>query len=67
MTLRINGEDKRFTERIETLERLLSVLGIPCSRVAVERNGEIVAPGAFAETFLRDEDRIEIVSFVGGG
>jgi sulfur carrier protein len=67
MNLRINGEEKRFTERIQTLKRLLDVLEIPCRRVAVERNGEIVAPGSFAETFLQDEDRIEIVSFVGGG
>jgi sulfur carrier protein len=36
-------------------------------RIAVERNGEIVARGRHAETMLAEGDRIEIVVAVGGG
>lgn len=36
-------------------------------RIAVERNGEIVSRSAYDTTILEDGDKIEIVSFVGGG
>ena len=67
MILRVNGEDKRFAEEIKTLKQLLDDLGFPCERIAVERNGEIEEPGSFEQIFLQEEDRIEIVAFVGGG
>ena len=35
--------------------------------IAVERNGEIVPKAKYEETILADGDKIEIVSFVGGG
>jgi thiamine biosynthesis protein ThiS len=36
-------------------------------RVAIEVNRELVSRCDFAETTIRDGDRIEIVTFVGGG
>ena len=36
-------------------------------RVAVELNREIVSRAQWAETSLKDGDRLEIVHFVGGG
>ena len=42
-------------------------LVIAGKRVAVERNGEIVAKSLHAETRLAAGDRIEIVVAVGGG
>ena len=36
-------------------------------RIAVEKNGEIVPRAAYDTTILADGDKIEIVSFVGGG
>ena len=41
--------------------------GYDCTRVAVERNGEIVPRGSFGDILLDDSDTIEIVRFVGGG
>jgi len=67
MILRINGEDKRFDEAVRTLKQLLDALGVSCRRIAVERNGEIEDPASFEQVVLEDEDRIEIVTFVGGG
>ncbi|MCL1905239.1 MAG: sulfur carrier protein ThiS, partial [Methanomassiliicoccaceae archaeon] len=36
-------------------------------RVAVEKNGEIVRRKDFGTEILSDDDRLEIVCFVGGG
>lgn len=41
--------------------------GYRADRVAVERNGEILPRAAWAAARLEDGDRLEIVSFVGGG
>ncbi len=67
MILRINGEEKSFSEEITTVEKLLDVLGIKPQRAAVEINRNIVSPELFEHTRLHDNDRVEIVSFVGGG
>ena len=67
MILRVNGEQKEFSEEIKTLKQLLDALKIPCQRIAVERNGEISDPGSFELVDLQEDDRIEIVTFVGGG
>lgn len=37
------------------------------TKIAVERNGEIVPRATYAKVMLKDEDTLEIVSFVGGG
>lgn len=46
---------------------LLRELDLPESRVAVERNRAIVRKADYAGTALAEGDRIEIVTFVGGG
>ena len=67
MIIRVNGEEKIFSDTIASLGQLLALLGAPAQRIAVEINGEIVDPARFASTPVRDRDKIEIVSFVGGG
>ena len=67
MILRVNGEDKTFSQTITTVHQLLDVLEINPKLAAVEINVEIVDPQLFSETTLHDKDKIEIVSFVGGG
>ena len=42
-------------------------LGVRAERVAVERNGEVVKQAQHREQKLAPEDRLEIVTFVGGG
>ena len=37
------------------------------TRIAVERNGEIVPKAKYGETVLEEDDVIEVVNFVGGG
>jgi len=62
----VNGETRTVREGATVLS-LLEELSLPESRVAVERNLAIVRKADFAGTVLGDGDRVEIVTFVGGG
>ena len=66
MDLIINGEAQHVQEPL-SVAALLEARGLAGKRVAVERNGEIVAKSRHAETLLADGDQIEIVVAVGGG
>ena len=37
------------------------------NRIAVEMNEEILPKYSYSETMLKDGDRLEVVTFVGGG
>jgi thiazole synthase len=50
-----------------TLARLIRETGLEGTRVAVEVNGEVVPRGEHGTRRLADGDRVELVSFVGGG
>lgn len=66
MRLQINGNEKDFADAL-TLADLVAQLGMKADRVAVELNREIVSRAQWAETSLHDNDKLEIVHFVGGG
>ena len=68
MILKINGEVKGFDKELKTISDLLTELEIRRpERVAVEINKEIIMQSDFGSTAVKDDDSIEIVSFVGGG
>ena len=62
----INGEKKALAGNLP-LSELLQQEGFQIERVAVELNGEIVPKAAYGSTFLSEADKLEVVSFVGGG
>jgi len=62
----INGEDRRLETAVNVRE-LLTVLGLDSSKIAVERNLEIVPRSRYDEIAIADGDRLEIVQFIGGG
>ena len=66
MRLVLNGEPREF-ERASTVAGLVEALGLDVRKVAVERNLEIVPRSLYLATGLREDDRIEIVHFIGGG
>lgn len=66
MRVSINSE-ARTVERGISLARLLEELELPPRRVAVEVNRELVRRADYQATRLQEGDRIEIVTFVGGG
>lgn len=65
ITITLNGETKEVP--MGSVEDLLNDLGLPMTKIAVERNLMIVPKSTFPETLVEDGDRIEIVQFVGGG
>ena len=69
MKLHINGEERVFDEAVQpfTLTALIESLGMKSDRVAVELNRDIVPRDRWAETNLKDGDKLEVVHFVGGG
>jgi len=66
MRLTVNGEARSFDGPIDVLG-LIARLGLEPRKVAIERNREIVPKSLYAATLLAEGDRIEIVTFVGGG
>lgn len=61
-----NGKQIALEMPVTVLE-FLQQQGYQAQRVAVERNGEIVRRADFEKELLRDEDTVEVVTFVGGG
>ena len=66
ITIRVNG-DERSIAAGATIAGLLEELGLGGKRVAVERNQTVIPRARHAETALADGDRLELVTFVGGG
>jgi len=66
MDVSVNGE-ARTVDQGTTVAALLEQLDITKGRIAVELNREIVPRAEHADTRLAPGDRIEIVTFVGGG
>lgn len=66
MQLIVNGEPITVENALD-IAALVGSLGVDMRKVAVELNLEIVPRSLYATTMLADNDRIEIVQFVGGG
>jgi sulfur carrier protein len=66
MRISVNGEERTFNG-VADVAALVAELGLDVRKVAVERNLEIVPRSTYAATALADGDRIEIVTFIGGG
>jgi thiazole synthase len=65
-SITVNGEHRRVPAGITVAELALE-LGLEPTRVAVERNLEIVPRSTLGEVKIEDGDDFEIVTFVGGG
>lgn len=63
--VKINGTELDAAGK--TVAQYLETTDYNRSRIAVERNGEIVPKSEYDSTLLKDGDVIEVVSFVGGG
>ena len=65
MTVYVNGERVEFSG--SSLTELIAQLELPGARIAVELNREVVRRNDWSVTMLNENDRVEIVHFVGGG
>lgn len=66
MTLQVNGKPLELPAGI-SVAALVEHLALGAKRVAVEVNRELVVKKEWSGHVLKDGDRVEVVSFVGGG
>ncbi len=66
MHIQVNGEQRTLADG-STVAGLLEELDIRSDRVAVELNLTILDRSEFDGRSLQEGDRIEIISFIGGG
>jgi len=66
MTVQVNGKPVTLGEGA-TVAALITVLQLTQKKVAVEVNKELVVKKQWDATLLHEGDRVEVVSFVGGG
>ena len=62
----VNGEPRSVAQGT-TVTGLIEELGLGDRRVAVERNRQVVPRAEHGSTVLAAGDRVELVTFVGGG
>ena len=62
----LNGEEKLIASKT-SIKNLIEGLDLDATKIAIEKNYEIIMPEDFAQIFLAENDQIEIVHFIGGG
>jgi sulfur carrier protein len=66
LQLHVNGERREVPDDL-SVEELIRHLNLTPERVAIELNQSVVRRAEWAATRLSENDRVEIVHFVGGG
>jgi thiamine biosynthesis protein ThiS len=66
LSISVNGQHRRVHKGM-TIAELALDLGLEPTKVAVERNMEVVPRSTLAAVKIEDGDDYEIVTFVGGG
>jgi sulfur carrier protein len=64
--IRVNGKLSSINDNLSLLN-LINHLKIPLKKVAIELNLEIVDKKKLNKINLKNNDKIEIVHFIGGG
>ena len=62
----INGK-KRLIKSKSSIKDVVRKLKIPLNKVAIELNFEIIDKKKISKIFLNQNDKLEIVHFIGGG
>ncbi|MBZ0135527.1 MAG: sulfur carrier protein ThiS [Planctomycetes bacterium] len=66
MKITVNGKEREIADGA-TIAQLVDQLALKTDRIATERNLSVVPKAKYAETKLAEGDKLEIVTFVGGG
>ena len=66
MIINVNGEEMEIEEG-STLLCIIKKRDLVPERIVVECNKEIISKDKFGDVVVGEKDRIEILSFVGGG
>lgn len=66
MRIQVNGEAREVGDKL-TLPELIASLSLKPEQIAIELNQEVIRRVEWQATILREDDKVEIVHFVGGG
>lgn len=66
MVIKINGRNESVDKPVNLME-LVSAKGLVPENIVIEHNLKIVSKDEWQKTALKENDSIEIISFVGGG
>ena len=66
ISVTINGDTREFSGELSAMD-MMEELGLPATKVALERNREVVPKSTYGEVTIKDGDKLEIVHFIGGG
>jgi sulfur carrier protein len=64
--IKVNGKVKLIKYNTK-LSNLIKLLKIPIKKVAIELNQEIIDKKKLEKIYLKKDDKIEVVHFIGGG
>ncbi len=69
MQLLMNGNLREFPSLADecSLADVVEALGLKGDRIAIEHQGNIAPRASWAQTPVRNGDKLEVVHFVGGG
>ena len=62
----VNGKRMQVITKLP-LNNLITKLKMPLSKIAIELNNQIIDKKKISKIYLQNEDKIEIVHFIGGG
>jgi sulfur carrier protein len=66
LRIQVNGEPREVKEELP-LPELISSLDLKPEQIAVELNQKVIRRVEWQATILKENDKVEIVHFVGGG
>ncbi len=66
LKIKINGK-YQVIKRKTSLKTLLNTFKLPLNKIAIELNQNIVDKKKLSKIELKNQDKIEIVHFIGGG
>ena len=64
--IRVNGKLSSINDNL-SLSKYVKKLKVPLKKVAIELNKKIVDKSKLSKVKLKENDKIEIVHFIGGG
>jgi len=62
----INGE-KKLISISSNLSDVLKNFEIDANKIAIEINQKVIPKSLYKNTLIKNEDKIEVVQFIGGG
>jgi len=66
MIVKINGQQEKIPLN-SSVENMVSNLNLEAERIVVELNEKIIKKIEWRHTIIKENDVIELISFVGGG